>query len=128
MASLFYICKKCSTAHFLNWRSSRPGCSVKRCSQKFFSKFTRKHLFQGLFFNKVAGLSAAALLKKSLTQVFACKFCKISKNTFSCRTPPVAASEADRSICVIAQKVVVYCLKHFAVLKQIFSFQLLCCF
>ena len=36
----------------------------------------------------------ATLLKKkeSLTQVFSCEFCEISKNTFSYRTPPVAAS------------------------------------
>ena len=30
--------------------------------------------------------------KETLTQVFFCEFCKISKNTFSKRTPPVAAS------------------------------------
>ena len=29
--------------------------------------------------------------KETLAQVFSCKFCKISKNTFSYRTPPVAA-------------------------------------
>ena len=29
----------------------------------------------------------------TLAQVFSCKFCKISKNTFSYRIPPVAASE-----------------------------------
>ena len=33
-------------------------------------------------------------IKKTLVQVFSCEFCKISKNTFSYRTPPVAASEA----------------------------------
>ena len=31
--------------------------------------------------------------KEALAQVFSCEFCKISKNTFSYRTPPVAASE-----------------------------------
>ena len=30
--------------------------------------------------------------KESLAQVFSCEFCKISKNTFPYRTPPVAAS------------------------------------
>ena len=30
--------------------------------------------------------------KDTLAQVFSCKFCKTSKNTFSYRTPPVAAS------------------------------------
>ena len=32
------------------------------------------------------------MLKKRLAQVFSCEFCKTSKNTFSYRTPPVAAS------------------------------------
>ena len=45
-----------------------------------------------LFFNKVEGLRPASLLKDTLTQVFSCEFCEISKNTFSYRTPPVAAS------------------------------------
>ena len=30
---------------------------------------------------------------ESLAQVFSCEFCEISKNTYSYRTPPVAASE-----------------------------------
>ena len=30
--------------------------------------------------------------KETLAQVFSCEFCQISKNTFSYRTPPVAAS------------------------------------
>ena len=32
------------------------------------------------------------LHKKTPTQVFFCEVCEIFKNTFSCRTPPVAAS------------------------------------
>ena len=49
-------------------------------------------------FNKVAGLRSATLLKKRLTlaQVFPCEFCEIYKNTFSYRTPPVAASNNMR--------------------------------
>ena len=35
-------------------------------------------------FNKVVGL----LKKETLAQVFSCKFCEISKNTFCYRTPP----------------------------------------
>ena len=31
--------------------------------------------------------------KETLPQVFSCEFCEISKNTFSNRTPPVAATE-----------------------------------
>ena len=32
------------------------------------------------------------ILKEALLQLLSCEFCKISKNTFYCRTPPVAAS------------------------------------
>ena len=46
---------------------------------------------QGLFFGKVTGLWPATLLKKRLAQVFSSEFCKISTNTFSYRTPLVAA-------------------------------------
>ena len=55
-----------------------------------FAKFTGKHLCHSLFFNKVAGL---LIKKETLAQVFFCKFGEISKNTFFCRTPPMAASE-----------------------------------
>ena len=47
-----------------------------------FTKFTGKHLCQSSFFNKVAGLKPATLLKKRLAQVFSCEFCEISKGTF----------------------------------------------
>ena len=60
---------------------------------RYFANFTWKHLYQSLFFNKVAGLGPATLLKKeNLAQVFSCEFWEISKNTFFYRTPPVAAS------------------------------------
>ena len=49
---------------------------------KNFTKLTRKHLYQSLFFNKV---------EETLAQVFSCEFCESSKNTFFYRTPPVAA-------------------------------------
>ena len=55
-------------------RSSHRRCSLK---------FTAKHLCQDLFFNKVASLRPATLLKKgTLAHVFLCEFCKIFKNTF----------------------------------------------
>ena len=65
-----------------------------------FARFTRKHLCQRLFLNKVTGLRPKAcnfIKKKSLAQVFSCEFCKISKNTFFHKTPLVAASERCRS-------------------------------
>ena len=39
---------------------------MKKGVLRNFAKFTGKHLCQGLFFNKVAGLWAATLLKKIL--------------------------------------------------------------
>ena len=36
--------------------------------------------------------------KETLAQVFSCEFCEISKNIFSHRTPPVAASVITRSV------------------------------
>ena len=75
------------------------GCSVcKRGVLRNFAKFTKKCLRQSFFFNKVTGLIKLQALvcsfikKETLAQVFPCEFCEISKNTFSCRTSPVAAS------------------------------------
>ena len=77
-----------------NFRSSRPEMFCKKGVLRNFTKFTGKHLCQSLFFNKVADLKPATLLKKeTLAQVFSCEFCKISKSTFFHRTPLVAASE-----------------------------------
>ena len=58
------------------------GCSLKTVLRNL-AKFTGKHLSQSLFFNKIAGLKPATLLKKELWgQVFSCEICKISENTF----------------------------------------------
>ena len=46
--------------------SSRPKVFCKKGVFRYFSKFTTKHLCQGLFFNKVAVLNPATLLKKRL--------------------------------------------------------------
>ena len=85
--------------------NSRLEVLCKKSVLRDFGKFIGKHLCRSLFFNKVAGLSPATLLKKrlwpcnfiqkeTLAQVFSCEFCKISMNTFSYRTPPVAASDS----------------------------------
>ena len=74
------------------YRSSRPEVCSKKGVLRNFTKFTGKHLCHRVFFNKVAGLRPATLLKKTLAQVFSCEFSEISKNNFSYRTPPVAAS------------------------------------
>ena len=81
-------------------RSSCPEVFCKKGFRRNFAKFTRKHLCQGLFFNKVAG-------KETLAQVFSCEFCKISRNNFSYRTPPVAASSSD----ILAIQLLIHLLK-----------------
>ena len=63
-------------------RSSHQRCYIRKGVLRNFTKFTGKHLYQSLFFNKVAGVK-----KETLVQVFSCEFCKISKNTFFYRTP-----------------------------------------
>ena len=47
-------------------RSSHQRCSIKKGVLRNFAKFTGKHMCQSLFFNKVAGLRPATLLKKRL--------------------------------------------------------------
>ena len=61
-------------------RSSRPEAFCKKGVLGNFAKFTGKHLYQRLF------------LLKLQAQVSSCEFCKISRNTYSYRTPPVIAS------------------------------------
>ena len=41
---------------------------------------------------RVSFLSCNFIKKETLTQMFSCEFSEISKNIFSYRTPPVAAS------------------------------------
>ena len=65
-------------------RTSLPEVLYQKGVLGNFAKFTGKHLRQSLFFNK-----------ETLAQMFSCEFCEISKNTFSHRTPPVAASECN---------------------------------
>ena len=73
-----YSCKTSSSSNNLNgYRSSRPELFCKKGVLKNFGKFTGKLLYQSLF---------------TLALVFSCEFCEISKNSFSYRTPLVAAS------------------------------------
>ena len=45
-------------------KSSHRWCSMNKGVLRTFAKFIGKHLYEGLFFNKVAGLRPATLLKK----------------------------------------------------------------
>ena len=83
----------------LLFRSSRPKVFCKRGVLKNFANFTGRHLCQNLFLNKIAGLRPATLLKKRLWhRCFPVNFLKFLKNTFSYRTPPVAASDYSLNV------------------------------
>ena len=88
--NIFHSHKAMSMTVSKTIRSSRTEVFSKKGVCRNFSKFTRKHLCQRLFFNKVAGLRPVK--KETLAQAFSCEFCKISKNTFFHRTSLVAAS------------------------------------
>ena len=79
-------------------RNSRPGVFFKKGALRNFVKFTGKHLRQSRYARVSFATSACNFNKKeTLAKVFSCEFCEISKNTFSYRTPLVAASD-DKSI------------------------------
>ena len=49
----------------------------------FFAKFSGKHQCQSLFFNSICRPEACNFIKReTLTLVFSCEFCEISKHTF----------------------------------------------
>ena len=67
----------------LMYRNSRPEVFCKLGTLRNFTKFTGKHLCQGLFLNKVAGLRAANLLKKSFWhRCFSLDFAKFLRTPF----------------------------------------------
>ena len=67
----------------LIYRSSRPEDFCKKGVPRNFTKFTRKHLCQVLFVNKVADLSPETLWKKSLWhRCFAVNFAKYLRTPF----------------------------------------------
>ena len=86
-------------------RSSRPEVFCEKAVLGNFAKFTGKHLCQNLFFNKVAGGACNFIKKETLAQVFSFEFCEIPKNTFSQRTPLVAASDITIALNFCKQRI-----------------------
>ena len=72
----------------VSWEVSKAAtCSVRKGVLRKFAKFTRKHLRQSLFFNKVAGLWPATLLKKRLWhRCFPVNFLKFLRTPFLTET------------------------------------------
>ena len=89
-------CGKCFEEFLLSsltrFRSTHPEVFYQK-DLRNFAKFTGRHLCQGLFFNKVAGLSLQLYLKKDPgASVFSCEFLEILKNTFLTEQFRMAAS------------------------------------
>ena len=67
-----------------NNQNQLPEVLYKKGVLLNFAKFTGKHPFQGLFFNKVAGLRPATLLKKRLWhRCFSVNFAKFLRIPFA---------------------------------------------
>ena len=63
--------------------SSHQRCSIKKGVFRNFTKVTGKHLCQSLFFDKVAGLRCATLLKKRLWhRCFTVNFVNVLREPF----------------------------------------------
>ena len=70
------------------FRSSHRRCYVRKGVLRNYTKFTRKHLCQNLFFNKVVSLDPATLLKMRLwNRWLSVNVVNFLRNTFSYRTP-----------------------------------------
>ena len=64
-------------------RSSHQRCSIKKGVLRNVAKFTQKHLCQNLFFNRVASLRPAILLRKTLWhRCFPVNFVKYLRTPF----------------------------------------------
>ena len=66
----------------LDSRSSLPEVFCKKSILRNFTKFTGKHLYQSLFFNKVAGQPANSLKKRLWHRCFPVKFVKFLRTPF----------------------------------------------
>ena len=67
----------------LLYRSTHPEVFCKKAVDRNFAKFTGKYLCQSFFFNKVASLRPATLLKKSLWhKCFPVNFAKFLRTSF----------------------------------------------
>ena len=67
----------------MKFGSSRPEVFCKKGVLRNFAKFIGKHLCQSLFFNQVAGLRPATLLKKRLwCRCFSVNFAKFLRTPF----------------------------------------------
>ena len=83
LLSTVFVKKFLNSSFLALLRRSRPEVLCKKGVLGNFAKFTGKHLCQSLFFNKVAGLRPATLLKKRLWhRCFPVNFAKFVRTPF----------------------------------------------
>ena len=75
-----------------NFYKYKKICS-EAIGQRCSVKTTFLEISQNSQENTCARVSLQLYQKETLTQAFSCEFCEISRNTFYCRTPLLAASE-----------------------------------
>ena len=89
---------RCSSSHpglrVISYRNSPLQMVYKIGVLKYFSKFTKKHLCQSFIFNKIRLESSNLIKKGTLARILSRKFYENVKNSFSYRTPTMAASVA----------------------------------
>ena len=94
MAEIFSQQKTNVGSKAITQRSSLLRCSMKNDVLRNFTKFTAKHLCQSVFFNKIAGLRPATLLKKRLWhRYFPVNFAKFLRTPSSTEHLWTTASE-----------------------------------
>ena len=80
-------------------------CSVKKVFLEISHNSQENTCARVSFLSKFRPQTCNFIKKKILVQVFSCEFFEISKNTYSYRTPPVAASGTQENL----ER---YCLEH----------------
>ena len=80
------------------FKSSNPEVLFQKSVLKNFAKFIGKHLYQSFFFNKVAGLRPATLLKKrSWHKCFPVDFATFLRISFFIEHPGVTSSKCGEN-------------------------------
>ena len=100
---MIFLFKKVIFKHYCGpFRSSHRRCSVRKGVLRNVAKFTEKHLCQSLFFNKVAGLRPATLLKKRLWhRCFPVNFAKILRAPFLQNTWTAASCHCSQILIIL---------------------------
>ena len=105
----------CIHSHLIciQFRRSRPEVFCKKSVLRNFAKFTGKHLCQGLFFNRVAGLSPATLLEQRLWhRCFPVNFAKFLRTNTSggcfCQFTFIFCEHVQGAVCHVENLIKIY--------------------